>query len=104
MANPTELELKNSLLLIHQTIYGELIGEGTYFVPSLLSSSIENSWLVNYRQDWFYKAAPASYSLFGPMTDNMPISVTHWYAGPGHVPETGLEIWEQCMTLFMRHI
>jgi hypothetical protein len=104
MANPTELELKNSLVLIHQTIYGDIPVEVPYSVTTAITSSIENSWLVNYRQDLYYKSPALSSNIFGPMTNNMPIDTVHWYAGPGHVPETGMEIWEQCMTLFMRHI
>lgn len=70
-------------------------------------------WLLAYRpagvaprpggDDYPYLADPVDW-LKGSLTDTGPIDVVHW-AGVGRYPSDGyLAWWEQCMTLFMRHI
>jgi hypothetical protein len=68
-----------------------------------ISTSISAGWTVPWRQDLPWMAGLAALILYGPLTDNAPIDVIHWSA-EGDMGESGLEIWQQCLTLFMRHI
>jgi hypothetical protein len=94
-------------LIIHGTIYGQLDNEidirSLFKVPDL-PSSIDNSLLINFMDDWPYKCAAFPNLHQGTITYNEPIDFIHWNAGYAQVNKTGFEIWEQCLTLFLRHI
>jgi hypothetical protein len=98
--------MKRSLLILQGIVYGDL----TMPYPDLLKimdnlpGGIVAAASVPWRNDTPYLAAPANFNLYGPMTDHAPIDMISWAAGPGVIGPTGMEIWEQCMTLFMRHI
>lgn len=98
-----ETELKHSLLLTHGTIYGYVADSLPYVDYTGKSTSV-----VKFadQAEWraaLYPVIPASPVLDGSMTNNAPIDFHHWTMA-GYVGESGLEWWQQCMTLFMRHI
>jgi len=97
--------LKHSLLLIHGTVYGQYQPDidGYYVFPDI-TTSIENSWATPWRINIPYVGVAANHNMVGTITHNEPIDVISWNAGNGRVSPTGLEIWEQCMTLLMRHV
>jgi len=104
--NPTAIEIKHSLLLIHGTIYGclpEPHPEMLYVWPGR-SNSLVRAEATPWRASVPYTCLAADHDVVGTITHNEPIDVVSWYAGPGEIKITGMEIWEQCMTLFMRHI
>jgi len=96
--------LKHSLLLTHGTVYGQAPGDAGYYVFPDITTSIENSWATPWRTNIPYAVVAANHNMVGTITHNEPIDVISWNAGNGRVSPTGLEIWEQCMTLFMRHV
>lgn len=53
--------------------------------------------------DYPYMVAPEG-CVHGPMTDNGPIDVVSWEGSGVMAPDGYLEWWQQCLTLFMRHI
>lgn len=54
--------------------------------------------------DFPYTGAEPLTPAAGPLTGNNPVDVVS-RAGTGHLaPDGYLEWWQQCMTLFMRHI
>ncbi|MDR2550025.1 MAG: hypothetical protein LBD10_07510 [Desulfobulbus sp.] len=93
---------KNELLLLHGTVYGQ--------------APIDS---IALRYDCPFKSA--NIDRYGPptdipylvteptpcpccqLTDNTPIEFIHWSA-PGCAGWTGMEWWEGCMTLLMRHV
>ena len=101
--DPAALRLKQSLLITHGTVYGYTTPETLTKEYVGISSSFTNGWVLPWRPD-LYPALPAPPAIFGPMTNNAPIDVISWYAGPGSVGEDGMGWWRQCLTLFMRHI
>lgn len=96
-----ETELKHSLLLTHGTIYG-YSAESAPWTAFAGSNVVRRTGPVEWRADLYthenHKDMPV-----GMMTDNTPIDFISWSV-VGHVSESGLEWWQQCMTLFMRHI
>lgn len=66
-------------------------------------SVCQNTSQQDWRNNLFSKADMPTLPL-GTMTDNAPIDVISWNAGQGLVVVDGMEWWQQCMTLFMRHI
>lgn len=96
--------MRADLLLLHGTIYGYL-GEtdGNYVFPDLPSGFV-NAEVVPWRDNIPFVTGPNT-DMYGPITaDNIPIDVVSWPAGTGVVGPNGLDIWQQCLTLFMRHI
>lgn len=95
---------KHSLLLTHGTIYGLLADsiEWVNFTGRPVGIDIWNTTPQIFATIP-YGASPADHPL-GLVTNNAPIDVVSWYAGPGDIKLTGLEIWQQCMSLLMRHI
>lgn len=95
---------KQSLLLTHGTIYGTVGGPvGPWVDFASLSASFNKQAGVSAWMDaLFYKGDP-EVDLTGALTDNLPIDVVSWQ-NTGRLDHTGLEWWQQCMTLFMRHI
>jgi len=69
-----------------------------------IPSRIAYSFTIPWRQDIYSAWPPQDNLVFGPLTNNAPIDVISWIAGPGEIKITGMEIWQQCMTLFMRHV
>lgn len=99
-----ELMQRHSLLIIHGTIYGEIDFSPGAREWSDRQAGVVAAELISFRADWPYKAPPPDYSLYGGMTEYTPIDVISWYAGPGDYGWTGMEIWQMCLTLFLRHI
>lgn len=100
-----ETALKQSLLLTHGTVYGQMPEYIQPYVFPDRTSSKKNAELVPYQRDWFYLHQGSTSHLIGTKThDSSPIDILSWYAGQGETGETGMEIWQQCLTLFMRHI
>lgn len=98
-----ETALKHSLLLTHGTIYGDIPAVLPWVDYTAKSASLDQmADQVEWRNGLYY-ADPVATALHGAMTNNAPIDVYSW-AVTGHAGETGLEWWQQCMTLFMRHI
>lgn len=75
-----------------------------FYVYPGLPAGVESSWSVPWRAGLFTAVAPLDTAIGGPLTHNEPIDVISWTAGPGEIKVTGLEIWQQCLTLFMRHV
>lgn len=98
-----DIKLEHSLLLTHGTIYGEVAADAPFKEFDGISASIVSGWAVPWRQD-HYVVIVADPFLVGPLAEVVPIDVVSWNAGPGAVKESGMEIWQQCLTLFMRHI
>lgn len=98
----TKLQLKKSLLITHGTVYGEIPADPGHIDYAGISSSISDSWELPWRQELYHVQAPDQLP-FGPLTDNAPIDVVSW-PGTGELSPSGMEIWQQCLTLFMRHI
>lgn len=95
---------KSAYLFLHGTIYGEIADALPWEDMPGKSASVctrtsQDDWVDNL----FSKAAPPILPL-GTMTNNAPIDVISWNAGPGAPVVDGMEWWQQCMTLFMRHI
>lgn len=98
-----ETELKQSLLLTHGTIYGYAAPQLPWqrrsdFSPSLDAMSDQVTW-----RSGLYPALQPEVYDFGEVTDNATIDFYSWNHD-GDIVRTGHEWWEQCMTLFMRHI
>lgn len=95
---------KSAYLLLHGTIYGEIAEPLQWKDYTGKSASVcTRTSQVDWRSNLFSKAAPPVMPL-GTMTDNAPIDVVSWGGNVGHIGPTGLEWWQQCMTLFMRHV
>lgn len=98
-----ETALKHSLLLTHGTTYGYIptVLQGkdcTDRFPALYRMADQVEW-----RSGLYPSEVASSCFVGSMTDNAPIDFHSWSV-IGNIGETGMEWWQQCMTLFMRHI
>ena len=99
-----ESDLKQSLLLTHGTIYGYVAASLPWRdydngrSPSVFKRADQVEW-----RNTLYPATMHPQVPVGPMTDNATIDFHHWNMA-GHIGESGLEWWQQCMTLFMRHI
>ncbi|MBV5305558.1 MAG: hypothetical protein J0652_02570 [Desulfobulbaceae bacterium] len=110
MPNPTELELKQSLLLIQGVIYAELPESVSFYVYPDQSVSFEHSWAVPWRQDIDLTTPatslipPVVLPASGTMTDNAPIDIIGQTAGTAFVGPSGMEWHEQCMAILMRRI
>ncbi|HBI15014.1 MAG TPA: hypothetical protein DDY20_05800 [Desulfobulbaceae bacterium] len=94
--------LKQSLLLTHGTIYGNLPPAEPWIDFSGKSANIDQwgtpvFWLA----DIPYAASPDP-AVVGTLTDNSPIDFIHWDAGPGVEPPSALFPWQQCLTLLTR--
>ena len=97
--------IKRSLLLTHGTIYGTATPDTLFKGYEGVTTSITNGWTVPWRTNLYLNTViTAGNFRVGPMTKNEPIDVIHWAAGPGKIHPSGLEWWQQCLTLFMRHI
>ena len=99
---PAALRLKQALLITHGTVYGYTVPAALAREYSGISASITSGWAMPWRSA-LYPSLAATPALFGPLTDNAPIDVIHWAAGPGVVGATGLEWWQQCLPI-LRHI
>jgi hypothetical protein len=93
---------KHALLLLHGTVYGTLRDSPPVKDYEGITASIGNSYATPWRQDLLAGFLPPDTRL-GPMIDNSPIDVISWSA-IGDQGESGMEIWNKCLTLFMRHI
>lgn len=95
--------LKQSFLLTHNTIYG-FAPEPT-LIKSFddISSSFPNGWAVPWRLNVPSNQNPQVVEC-GDYTEVVPIDVVHWELYGAKEGRSGLEIWENCLTLFMRHI
>lgn len=93
---------KAALLLTHGTIYGCLDPVVLSCDFAGISGTIANGFAATRLDEIFINAEPVA-SLQGPMTRNEPIDFISW-SGSGYVGITGMEIWQRCLTLFMRHI
>lgn len=94
--------LKQSLLLTHGTIYGNMPPAEPWIDFSGKSANIDQwgspvFWLA----DVPYVAAP-TLSVVGPLTENSPIDVVHWNAGLGAEPPSALFPYQQNLTLLTR--
>jgi len=93
----------HDLLLLHGTIYGY----AQPVLPVIQFNGRSSSYdAINDPVDWrgglFGKYYPID-DFYGGMTFNEPVDFIHWPID-GRLGETGLEWWQQCMSLFMRHI
>jgi len=93
----------NYLLLLHGTIYGDIaqvlpVVQFTGRSSNFDAQVDQDEW----REDLFGAYLPEA-AISGTMTYNEPIDFIHWTMD-GHIGETGMEWWQQCMTLLMRHI
>jgi len=94
-------EIKNSFLLTHNTVYGNIYTE-LYRAPIDISDSIlgiTSDWKLTLFDTFLSEEALIAdpYSMW-TVTD-----VISW-SGTGNLDMTGMEIWERCLALFMRHI
>lgn len=99
-----ETALKQSLLLTHGTIYGD-IAEYLPFIdciPDVNPTAVRSASVTEWRAGQMQPESRQEI-LMGTMTDNAPIDFHHWTM-VGGIGESGLEWWQQCMTLFMRHV
>jgi hypothetical protein len=78
-------------------------------MPTFTSRSLDYcsiNFLV-YNNDWrdnlYTNAEPIDDVMFGTLTGHGTLDFYSW-STEGMVYPSGSEIWEQCMTLFMRHI
>ena len=95
---------KSAYLLLHGTIYGDIATALPWKdMPGKSASVCTRADQVAWRNNLFSKAAMPTLPV-GTMTNNAPIDVISWNAGPGMAVVDGVEWWQQCMTLFMRHI
>lgn len=95
--------IKHSLLITHGTIYGDIpvilpVKQYEYTSASVVKLSGQVEW-----RNGLFRFADCLASPVGTMTDNSTIDFHHW-SMVGGLGESGLEQWQQCMTLFMRHI
>ena len=95
-------ELKESLLLTHGTVYGDIAADTPWIDYAGKSDNIDlwgstTFWLTN-----IPGAGAFIPSLYGPMTDQTPIDVIHW-SMIGSKGETGMEWWQSCLSM-LRHL
>lgn len=97
-----ETALKQSLLLTHGTIYGAIAPALSWHdCPGKPSGFAFMADQVAWRSGLYYSQLSLP-ELMGPVTDNAPIDVIQWTT-VGHKGESGMEWWQQCVTLLMRH-
>ena len=93
------------LLIILDTVYGNIPETAPVYVCP--ANSLSFNKLVGppyWRSNLYNKIAPDSL-LYGSLTaSNIPIPFYHQTLGPGYIGYTGMEMWQQCLTLFLRHI
>lgn len=94
----------NDLLLTHGTVYGVMPPAIPWIGFIGLSATVTAAVAPQPESvDYPYAVAPLN-CLSGTLTDNSPIDVISW-TGVGKCASEGhLAWWEQCMTLFMRHV
>lgn len=98
----SEVLLKQSLLLTHGTVYGQ-IDPLAALALSPKSTNIDQwdnpdyNWRVGLFE--IRTMAPAS---TGTMTDNAPVDLVHWGA-TGHLALSPMAHWRTCMKV-LRHI
>jgi len=95
--------LKHSLLITQGIVYGDTVPVMPYYDFPEKSSNIDQWGSPVWRLSGFPKAVTAQANHAGTMTDCGPVQFITW-AGSAKVGITGSEWWEQCMTLFMRHV
>lgn len=102
MTNTEEELLKQSFLITHGTIYGELPPSVDWVAASSITSTILGccSSLSTWRSGLNSKY-DAGFLGNGPMTNVVPIEVIHWN-GNANAPYDTLTPWEQCVTLLSR--
>lgn len=94
----------NDLLLLHGTIYGVLPPDIAWIGLADISATVAAGIAPQPEADDYpYMASPAGW-FKGSMTDTSPIDFVHWSGAGTIVLDGNLSWWEQCMTLFMRHI
>ena len=98
-----ETTQKQSLLLTHGTIYGYTADSLPFHVYDALSKSVVKRADQVEWHSTLYPELQIADVLDGMLTNTAPIDFYHWNIA-GDVGESGLELWQQCMTLFMRHI
>ena len=95
---------KAGLLLIHGTVYGTIADALPW---RDMDGKSPNVCKVTSTEEWraalFLNAAPATCLQSPDLINNAPIDVVSWSI-TGYTGESGLEWWQQCMTLFLRHI
>ena len=95
---------KAGLLLIHGTVYGTIAEALPWRDMDNKSVSVcKLTSQVDWRNNLYPNAQPASCLQSPLLTDNAPIDVISWNL-TGYTGESGLEWWQQCMSLFLRHI
>ena len=94
--------LKHSLLLAHGTVYGSAPAFPAPFIGfDGLTPGINNWGNPVHIQDDFPYAAPGPARVFGPLAaGNHPLDVVSWN-GDGHVGETALRWWGDCLYLLV---
>lgn len=101
---PDPVKLKGALLYLHDTVYGKLFEPLTpYRIYDDIPSGIDESYSVPWRQDLGI-TQPVSFYLVGDRTKNIPVYSWHREDLIGANTYNGTWIWEDCMTLIMRHI
>lgn len=94
----------NDLLLTHGTIYGTLPPAVPWAIFADMPTTVAAAVAPQPESaDYPYAVAPPGY-LSGTLTDNSPIDVISWTGAGKFASEGHLSWWEQCMTLFMRHV
>jgi len=95
-------DLKQSLLLIHGAIYGQIKDSIGVVQFSGLTNSIEQYDYAGFDWDSDVPYAASFITIgSGSMTDNTPIDVAHWNVG-GNEPYDILSPWRGCMGLLVR--
>ncbi|WP_310601433.1 hypothetical protein [Desulfobulbus sp.] len=91
---------KNELLLLHGTIYGQIPAQVPWYDCPFKTSNIDQ---YGKPTDIPYLLTELRSCITGDLANNTPIDVVHWNAA-GVTKWSGMEWWEGCMTLFMRHV
>ena len=93
-----ETALKQSLLLTHGTVYGVMLPVAPWVdCQNMDRWGSTTPWITTVP----YVAAGPLENMVGSLTDNSPIDLISWTAGPGQLCPDPMEWWRSCTHLMM---